>query len=109
MHWNVRLIGSCVSTFLLSLILLAPLLPAFGGSQVGREVAIPFHIQDGQEFRMPVQELIAFGNKLFTAMFTIQEGVCRPLSKGTGNPLSDTNDPLAFPRGFNRISGPDSN
>jgi hypothetical protein len=39
----------------------------------------------------------------------VQEGAGRPLSKGTGAPLTDPRKPLVFPRNFNRISGPDTN
>src|SRR6266851_9947910 len=79
------------------------------GTSIGQEVAIPVHLQDGQEYEISIQQLIAFGRKLFTAMWTIQEGAGRPMSKGTGAPLSDPTDPLIFPRNFNRISGPDTN
>jgi hypothetical protein len=78
-------------------------------SQVGREVAIPHHLQDGDEFKTSLKDLLRYGEKLFTANFTIQEGAGRPLSKGTGAPLSDRSAPLMFPRNFNRISGPDAN
>ena len=77
--------------------------------QIGREVAIPAHLQDGEEFNLPVTQLIQFGAKLFNAKFTVQEGAGRPLSKGTGAPLSDLSSPLVFPRNFDRISSPDSN
>jgi hypothetical protein len=53
--------------------------------------------------------LIQFGEKLFTATFTIQEGAGRPLSKGTGAALSDPGSPLVFPRNFDRLSSPDAN
>src|SRR5215471_7716277 len=78
-------------------------------AQIGREVAIPVHLQDGREFQIEIEELIAFGEKLFNAMWTSQEGAGRPLTKGTGAPLSDASAPLVFPRNFNRISGPDTN
>jgi hypothetical protein len=78
-------------------------------SQVGREVAIPVHLQDGEEFTTPIAQLIQFGAKLFNAKFTVQEGAGRPLSKGTGAPLSDPSTPLVFPRNFDRISSPDAN
>jgi hypothetical protein len=78
-------------------------------AQIGVEVAVPVHLQDGQEFVMPIQNLIGFGQKLFTAMWTVQEGAGRPTTKGTGDPLSDASAPLVFPRNFNRISGPDTN
>ena len=79
------------------------------GSPVGREVAIPVHLQDGEEFTVPRAQLIQFGAKLFNAKFTAQEGAGRPLSKGTGAPISDPSSPLVFPRNFDRISSPDAN
>ena len=77
--------------------------------QLGREVAIPVHLQDGEEFTTPKLELIQFGAQLFNAKFTVQEGAGRPLSKGTGAPISDPSSPLVFPRNFDRISSPDAN
>src|SRR6185437_10403883 len=79
------------------------------GAAIGQEVAIPVHLQDGDEYRVSTRELIDYGRKLFTAMWTSQEGAGRPLTKGTGAPLSDPGSPLVFPRNFNRISGPDTN
>jgi len=78
-------------------------------SRIGREVAIPRHLQDGEEFNTPLNQLIRYGAQLFTAKFTIQEGAGRPLSKGTGAALSDPTSPLLFPRNFDRISSPDAN
>jgi len=80
-------------------------------SQIGKEVAIPRHLQDGEEYQITIPQLVAFGEKLFTAKWTIQEGQGRPNTKGTGPapPLSSPSEPLVFPRNFNRISGPDSN
>ena len=78
-------------------------------SQVGREVAIPVHLQDGEEFTTPLRHLIEHGSRLFNAKFTIQEGAGRPLSKGTGAPISDPSSPLVFPRNFDRLSSPDAN
>src|SRR5215831_15245533 len=78
-------------------------------SQIGSEVAIPVHLQDGQEFTTPIVQLIEYGARLFNAKFTVQEGAGRPQSKGTGAPLSDPSSPLVFPRNFDRISSPDSN
>jgi hypothetical protein len=80
-----------------------------GASKIGQEVAVPIHLQDGQEFQMTAAQLAAFGKKLFTAMWTSQEGAGRPMTKGTGNPVSDPTSPLVFPHNFNRISGPDTN
>ena len=96
-------------------LILSPLLivtAAFGqssSSQIGREVAIPVHLEDGEEFRTPLQRLIEFGSRLFNAKFTIQEGAGRPKSKGTGAPVSDSSSPLVFPRNFDRLSSPDAN
>jgi hypothetical protein len=78
-------------------------------SQVGREVAIPVHLQDGEEFTTPKLQLIQFGAQLFNAKFTVQEGAGRPKSKGTGAPISDPTSPLVFPRNFDRLSSPDAN
>ncbi|MEJ7733997.1 MAG: di-heme oxidoredictase family protein [Polyangiaceae bacterium] len=76
---------------------------------VGREVAVPVHLQDGLEFQVPLKTLLAHGQQLFTAVFTPQEGGGRPLTKGTGDPLVDPSRPLLFPHNFNRISAMDSN
>lgn len=76
---------------------------------IGKEIAVPVHLQDGQEFRTSIADLISFGEKLFSARWTVQEGQGRPLTKGTGSPLSEPSSPLVFPRNFDRISGPDSN
>jgi cytochrome c peroxidase len=76
---------------------------------IGREVAIPRHLEDGEELTISTKALIDHGRALFNAVWTIQEGGGRPLTKGTGNPLSDRSSPLLFPRNFNRISAPDAN
>lgn len=85
------------------------MLGAFDDSQIGKEVAIPAHLRNGDEYTLSTRELIKFGKELFMARWTSQEGAGRPLTKGTGNPLSDPLSPLVFPRNFNRISGPDTN
>ncbi|MCU1219868.1 MAG: thiol oxidoreductase-like protein [Candidatus Angelobacter sp.] len=88
----------------------ASILPGqVGKTKIGQEVAVPVHLEDGQEFQIPTRQLISHGRLLFTAMWTSQEGGGRPLTKGTGAPLSDSSDPLIFPRNFNRVSGPDTN
>jgi hypothetical protein len=63
-----------------------------------------------------LRDLLEHGRRLFTAVWTIQEGGGRPLTKGTGNPLSDPlsdsnpgGERLEFPRNFNHISAPDAN
>ena len=77
--------------------------------QIGREVSIPEHLRDDEEFRTPLVELISYGKKLFSANWTEQEGGGRPLAKGTGKPLSNPKKPLTGVRSFNRVSGPDAN
>jgi hypothetical protein len=76
---------------------------------IGQEVAVPRHLADGEEFLMPLADVLVHGRLLFSANWTDQEGGGRPLSKGTGKPLSDPSQPLEFPRNFNRISAPDAN
>src|SRR6516164_197935 len=78
-------------------------------SQLGSEVAIPRHLQDGDEFTTPLSRLIQYGSQLFSAKFTSQEGAGRPMSKGTGAAVADPTSPLLFPRNFDRISGPEAN
>ncbi|MPY88964.1 MAG: thiol oxidoreductase [Luteitalea sp.] len=76
---------------------------------IGREVAVARHLQDGEELTMPLRGLIRFGEEVFRANWTTQEGAGRPLVKGTGAPLADSTRPLVFPRNFNRVSAPDAN
>jgi len=78
-------------------------------TEIGKEVSVPQHLQDGEEYTVPLQELIAHGRDLLAALWTVEEGGGRPLTKGVGTPLADDSDPLVFPRNFNRISAPDSN
>ena len=78
------------------------------GTVVGREVSVPRHLADGEELTLPAAELIAHGELLFDAVWTVQEGAGRPRTKGTGEPLSDPEAALSFPRNVNRISGPDA-
>lgn len=83
--------------------------PARAAVAIGREVAVTHHLQDGEEYTIPLQQLLDHGRALFVANFTTEEGGGRPLSKGTGAALSDPDSPLVFPRAFNRLSGPDAN
>jgi len=83
--------------------------PPVQAAELGQEVSMDRHLQDGEEFTIPRRELIIHGGKLFDAKWTIQEGGGRPLSTGTGGALHDATDPLIFPRNFNRLSAPDSN
>ena len=72
--------------------------PSTHGAEIGREVAVTKHLQDGEEYQLSIPKLAEHGKKLFSAVWTIQEGGGRPLTKGTGAPLSDPTDPLVFPR-----------
>lgn len=100
---------SCMGSFCGAGLVIA--LSAQTGLQIGQELSTPEHLQDGQEYDLPVSQLIRFGEKLFSAKWTIQEGAGRPNVKGTGNGplLSDPSQPLVFPHNFNRVSGPDAN
>src|SRR5262245_52112924 len=71
-------------------------------SSIGREISVPSHLQDGQEFSLSLEALLAHGKLLFSANWTEQEGGGRPLTKGTGRPLSDPAQPLTGMRAFNR-------
>ena len=82
--------------------------PALSQS-IGREVSVPVHLADGQEFSVAPEILLAHGKLLFNANWTDQEGGGRPLTKGTGRPLADPANPLSGSRAFNRLSGPDAN
>src|SRR5262249_52357463 len=84
------------------------LMAATGGG-IGQELSVPVHLKDGEGHQRSLRDLISFGEKLFSANWTSQEGQGRPLTKGTGAPLSKSSDPLVFPRNFNRLSGPDAN
>ena len=76
---------------------------------LGREVSVPKHLQDDDEYRLPLADLLLYGQKLFAANWTWQEGAGRPLMKGNGRTLSDPASPLTGPRSFNRLSAPDAN
>ena len=96
-------------TFCLIMAASAALASAQSTTTIGREVAIPRHLQDGEEYQVSIQQLIKHGKDLFAAPWTEQEGGGRPFTKGNGNPLADMTQPLRFPRNFNRISAPDAN
>src|SRR5262249_31045120 len=97
------------SAWLAAFALTAAHASAQSSTPIGREIAIQRHLQDGEEYQVSLQQLIKHGQDLFTAVWTDQEGGGRPLTKGTGNPVSDPAHPLVFPRNFNRISGPEAN
>lgn len=98
-----------VSILVVLIVLSSVLATSNGQTEVGSELAIPHRLQDGDEFNLSITALIRYGRKVFDAHFTLQEGAGRPLTKGTGAPLSDPNAPLRFPRNNNRVSGPESN
>lgn len=97
-----------MSPRILSLSALA-LCAAVSAQQIGREVSVPNHLNDGEEYLVGTRALLAHGQRLFEAMWTNQEGGGRPLTKGNGAPVSDPTSPLVFPRAFNRISAQDAN
>jgi hypothetical protein len=76
---------------------------------LGREISVPTHLKDGEEFSTPLSSLLQHGGLIFNANWTEEEGGGRPLTKGTGRPLADLSLPLTGARAFNRISGPDAN
>ncbi len=80
-----------------------------GDDRMGREAAVSAHLGVNDEFKLSLQELHSHGRLLFNANWTEEDGAGRPLTKGTGRPLSDPTHPLIGPRAFNRISAPDAN
>jgi hypothetical protein len=54
---------------------------AHAQTQIGREVAISQHLDNGQEFQISLTALLDFGKQLFMANWTIHEGQGRPLAK----------------------------
>src|SRR5258708_9988797 len=74
------------------------------GVQIGREVSVTHPLAEGDEHHLTVPQLLAHGEILFKANWTEQEGGGRPLTKGTGRPVSDSSQPLKGSRSFNRIS-----
>src|SRR5215208_3826228 len=102
-------LAGAVLAFLSSPTVNADTIEPQGKSRIGREVAIQKHLEDGEEVRLTMPELLYRGKALFDANWTDQEGGGRPLTKGTGRPLSDPTQPLTGPRAFNRISAPDAN
>ena len=98
-----------ISILAVLMVLSSVLATSNGQTEIGSELAIPHRLQDGDEFNLSITALIRYGRKVFEAHFTSQEGAGRPLTKGTGAPLSDPSAPLRFPRNDNRVSGPESN
>jgi cytochrome c peroxidase len=96
------------STFAVFCVAVAPC-TAQNPSRIGQEISVQRHLRDGDEYVLRTTDLVEHGRDLFSAMWTVQEGAGRPLTKGTGAPLSDPTNPLVFPRAFNRISANDAN
>lgn len=80
-----------------------------GMPELGREVAVEHYLSAGEAAEVPLEVLVAHGEQLFGANWTVQDGGGRPMLKGTGDQLSDPEAPLEFPFNFNRISAPDAN
>ena len=78
-------------------------------SAIGREFGLSEHLQDDEEFALPLAKLVEHGRRVFVANWTVEEGGGRPLTKGNGRQLSDVKVPLVGARSFNRVSGPDAN
>ncbi|MGH8223819.1 MAG: di-heme oxidoredictase family protein [Woeseiaceae bacterium] len=78
-------------------------------AEIGQELSSYERLEDGEEYVVPLSELIRRGDAAFRAEWTPQQGGGRPFRKGTGAALSDLADPLVFPRNFNRISAQDAN
>jgi cytochrome c peroxidase len=99
--------GTLASKALIYALIFSGLLTA--APPIGQERAVAKHLADGSEFELPLHALFTRGKILFDANWTEQEGGGRPMTKGTGHPLSDPSQPLTGQRAFNRISAPDSN
>lgn len=74
---------------IISLLLVA--LPVTGQARkkpiIGSENAVARHLEDGEEYRIPLLELLEHGRLLFSANWTPEEGGLRPLMKGNGRRL----------------------
>ncbi|WP_405228120.1 di-heme oxidoredictase family protein [Lentisalinibacter sediminis] len=88
---------------------LAERIAAVSAERIGAEHSGYRRLEDGEEHRLPLHELLRRGEAAFTARWTPADGAGRPLSDGTGGPLADATAPLVFPRSFNRVSGRDAN
>ena len=78
-------------------------------SEIGREDTTYRRLANDMEYALSIRQLIAHGKDAFRAQWTPGQGGGRPLTTGTGAPLSDPSSPLVFPRNFNRVSAMDSN
>src|SRR5471030_3304926 len=80
MRTSIRVLAALIVVYYFSLS------SVLSQSTLGREVAIPRHLQDGEEFEISLRALLIHGQRLFAASWTIEEGGGRPLTKGTGTP-----------------------
>jgi hypothetical protein len=78
-----------------------------GGSRFGERRALEAHLEqaDIESGRIPFEELLRIGERIFTARWTVLDGQGRPAATGSGVPTK--RDPSTARR-FTRISGPDA-
>ena len=105
MHTNLR--WPLVVAFIVGVLGVAALTFGQTSSTTGKEIGLPKHLRDGEEYELSIARLVQFGERLFSAKWKIQEGAGRPNVKGTANgpQLSDPSQALVLPRNFSRISG----
>ncbi len=77
--------------------------------EIGEERSVYERLEDGEEFVLPLAEILRRGEAVFRAEWTPSEGGGRPFTDGTGAPLVDDSRPLTFPHNFNRVSARDAN
>ena len=65
--------GGLLSVVCLGCVFVSGVAKSQEASAIGREVAIPRHMQDGEEFNTPIPRLIRYGKQLFEARFTSQK------------------------------------
>lgn len=75
---------------------------------VGREVFVPGHIRDDQEFVGGLSARPTHGRLFFTASWMEQGGGRRLLTKGAGRPPCDPSRPRSRSRTSNRLSANDN-
>ena len=80
-----------------------------GAPPIGQELSTYRRLENGEEYGLPIRQLIARGKAAVEAIWTVQQGGGRPMTTGVGSALADPASPLFFPRNFNRISAQDSN
>jgi hypothetical protein len=70
----MRLRSTCTVAVALSACSVLALGSPATAQDIGREVAVPVHLQNGEEFSLSARKLIAHGATLFSAVWTVQEG-----------------------------------